>query len=78
MEYRIFNNKFPSTNKVLPTKEFGGLTFTPYTTLLFNVRDIRDFDGVFSELGGQQDVCCYCRTNRNSPYNKLISSQYGI
>lgn len=38
-------------NKVLPTKEFGGLTFTPYTTLLFNVRDIRDFDGVFSELG---------------------------
>lgn len=38
-------------NKVLPAKEFGGLTFTPYTTLLFNVRDIRDFDGVFSELG---------------------------
>lgn len=38
-------------NKVLPSKEFGGLTFTPYTTLLFNVRDIRDFDGVFSELG---------------------------
>lgn len=38
-------------NKVLPTKEFGGLTFTPYTTLLFNVRDIRDFDGVFSDLG---------------------------
>ncbi len=38
-------------NKVLPTKEFGSLTFTPYTTLLFNVRDIRDFDGVFSDLG---------------------------
>lgn len=38
-------------NKVLPTKEFDGLTFTPYTTLLFNVRDIRDFDGVFSDLG---------------------------
>ena len=38
-------------NKVLPTKEFGSLTFTPYTTLLFNVRDILDFDGVFSDLG---------------------------
>ena len=38
-------------NKVLPAKEFGDLTFTPYTTLLFNVRDIRDFDGVFSDLG---------------------------
>ena len=56
--------KLIRNDKVLPTKEYGGLTFVPYTTLIFNVRDILDFDKVFSDLEGYFKVI---------PFDKQLS-----